>query len=379
MRIAQVVASYYPKIGGVEANARRLALGCVQAGDQVTVFTHQLDDSPAEEWIDGVRVLRFPLTVKGKIYQASLALFRSIKENAAEYDLVHAHSYHTLMGHAAARTHLPFVFTPHYHGTGHSSFRAILHQVYRPIGMRQLRAADAIICHSDAEKGLLLKHFPWTCAKLMTIPLGTDLIPVTHPDNTFELTDPTVLVVGRLERYKNVDLVINAFRQLSFPAALVVVGQGPDRERLERHAANCDPERPILFTGTISDELLHQLYARASVVVAASDHEAFGLSVVEGLAFGARVVASAIPSHTEIAESAGVDAPIALVDVRDSQKFTEQIEMLLLAGRPEANFPLRSWDDFVKEVRGLYSRVISVASSVSERPSARETVPRKSS
>ena len=358
MRIAQVVTSYHPKIGGVEAHARRLAHGCVQAGDQVTVFTHQLDDSPAEEWMDGVRVLRFPLTVKASNYQASLALFRHIKENAADFDLVHAHSYHTLMGHAAIRTHLPFVFTPHYHGTGHSSFRTILHQVYRSVGMKQFRAADAIICNSDAERRLLLKDFPWAGAKLTTILPGTDPIPAARTNNTFGLAEPTVLVVGRLERYKNVDLVIDAFRRLSFPAALVVVGQGPDRERLERRAGNSDLKRPILFTGRISDEVLHELFARASVVVAASDHEAFGLSVAEGLAAGARVLASAIPAHTEIANRVGPDAAITLIDVRDSRGLVQHLEQLLLAGRVTGeNFKLPSWADFVADIREVYARL----------------------
>ena len=358
MRIAQVVSSYHPKIGGVEANARRLAHGCAEAGDQVTVFTHQLDDSPAEEWMDGVRVLRFPLTVTGRNYQASLALFRYIKENAADFDLVHAHSYHTLMGHAAIRTHLPFVFTPHYHGTGHTSFRAILHQVYRSVGMRQFREADAIICNSDAERRLLLKDFPWTGAKLTTILPGTDPMPATRPANKFELVDPTVLVVGRLERYKNVDLVIDAVRHLSFPAGLVVVGQGPDRERLERHAGNSDPKRPVLFTGRISDDLLQELFARATVVVAASDHEAFGLSVAEGLAAGARVLASAIPAHIEIAQRVGPGAAITLIDVRDSRGLVQHLEQLLLAGRVTSeNFKLPSWADFVADIREVYARL----------------------
>ena len=265
MRIAQVVASYHPKIGGVEAIARRLAHGCVQAGDRVTVFTHQFDDSPAEEWMDGVRVLRFPLTLKGRNYQASLALFRYIKENVAEFDLVHAHSYHTLMGHAAVRTHLPFVFTPHYHGTGHTSFRAFLHRLYRSLGSRQFRAADAIICNSESERALVLRDFPWAAAKLVTIPLGTDVIRSAAGDDRLKLTEPVLLTVGRLERYKNVDLVIDAFRALPFPASLVVVGEGPERVRLEQYAKESAQGQQILFTGKISDRMLQQLFAQASV------------------------------------------------------------------------------------------------------------------
>jgi glycosyltransferase involved in cell wall biosynthesis len=359
MRIAQVVSAYHPHVGGVETHVKRLAHGCVEAGDQVTVFTHRIDDSPAEECIGGVRVLRFHLTVRAGNYPASIGLFRHLKAHAAEFDLVHAHSYHTLMGHAAMRTKLPFVYTPHYHGTGHSPLRAMLHRVYRPIGTRQLSASDAVIANSDAEKRRLLKDFPWIALKVTTILPGADLVgPAVADDNPLDLAGPIVLVVGRLERYKNVDLIVNAFGSISTDANLVIVGQGPDRARLESYANERAPDRSIHFTGRISDELLHHLLAKANLVVAASDHEAFGLSVAEGLAAGARVLASDIPAHNEIAEKAGTGAPIALVDVRDSRKFKEQMELLLRSGRGTSkNVRLPTWADVVAGVREVYAGV----------------------
>lgn len=361
MRIAQVVSAYHPRVGGVERHVDRLAHGCVEAGDQVTVFTHRIDDSPAEEWMGGVRVLRFPLTVRADNYPVSIGLFRHLKAHAAEFDLVHAHSYHTLMGHAAIRTRLPFVYTPHYHGTGHSPVRAMLHRVYRSIGTKQLTASDAVIANSDAEKFRLLKDFPWIAPKVTTILPGADLIgPAAADGNPLDLAGPVALVVGRLERYKNVDLVVDAFGSISANANLVIVGEGPDRARLESYASDRAPDRSIRFTGKITDELLRRLLARADLVVAASDHEAFGLSVAEGLAAGARVLASGIPAHHEIADKAGANAPITLIDVRDSRNFRDHMEILLQAGRAGGdNFPLPSWADCVGNVRGLYLTVLS--------------------
>ena len=202
MRIAQVVSAYHPHIGGVETVVQRLADGCAEAGDQVTVLTHQIESSPAEERMCPVRVLRFPFTVAASNYQVSLKLFRYLHRNAGEYDVVHAHSYHTLVGHAAIRSGLPFVFTPHYHGTGHSLLRAMLHHVYRPIGSKQFRLADAVICVSDAERRLVLQI---SCAapKLVAIPLGTDIMRPPQIPNFRTPNAPLVLVVGRLERYNN--------------------------------------------------------------------------------------------------------------------------------------------------------------------------------
>jgi glycosyltransferase involved in cell wall biosynthesis len=362
MRIAQVVGSYHPLIGGVETHVHRLAYGCAEAEDRVTVLTHQLDDSPREEWTNNVRVLRFPLTVKAKNYLASASLFHYLKSHAADFDLVHAHSYHTLMGHAAMTSKLPFVFTPHYHGTGHTNLRAILHRLYRSFGDRQFRAADAVICNSDAEQHLVLKDFPWTAGKLTTIRPGTDLLPPEMNDEKIQLIEPIILTVGRLERYKNIDLVLNAFRGLPFSASLVVVGEGPDRARLERAAKASESGRPIVFMGKVSDQMLHQLFAQASVVVSASDHEAYGLTVAEGLASGARVLASAIPAHAEIAEKAGVGAPITLADPRNTRMFAEHMAALSLAGRvANTHLYLPSWTDFVKDVREVYVRVCGPA------------------
>ena len=49
----------------------------------------------------------------------------------------------------AVRSGLPLVFTPHYHGTGHTPFRTFLHRLYRGAGAT-VRAAHAIICVSHA-------------------------------------------------------------------------------------------------------------------------------------------------------------------------------------------------------------------------------------
>lgn len=358
MRIAQIVASYHPMIGGVETHVRRLAQGCAEAGDDVTVLTHQVDGSSLDEWINAVRVRRFPLTVSYRYYPLSLSLFRYLRSHAADFDLVHVHSYHTLVGQAAVGCDLPLVFTPHYHGTGHTPLRAVLHRVYRPVGARQFRAADAIICVSDAERDLVINDFPDVVGKVGTIPNGTDPKPFVPDEDSTNRSEPVVLTVGRLEQYKHVDLIIDAFRALPTPAILLVVGDGPDRSRLERHAKASEPGWPVRFTGRISDSMLDRLLGQAKVVTSASDHEAFGISLAEGLASGAQVVASAIPAHVELARLAGKGAPITLVDSRDVRQFTYSIAAALRADRaPAGDVKLPSWTEVIADIRDLYSRV----------------------
>jgi glycosyltransferase involved in cell wall biosynthesis len=306
-----------------------------------------------------VRVLRFPLTVSSRAYPLSLSLFRYLKRHAADFDLVHAHNYHTLVGHAANRSRLPLVFTPHYHGTGHTPLAISLHRLYRGVGARLFTAASAVVCVSQPERDLVARDFPCAMTKIVVIPNGADAGRTSSEEDQIMPGTPVVLTVGRLERYKNVDLIIEAFRALPTPATLVVVGDGPDRGRLEQCAEASRAGWPVIFTGSISDTSLDRLYVQANVVSSASDHEAFGLTLAEGLASGARVVASSIPAHAAFARMVGMEGPVTLVDPRDTRRFTDVLAASLGAGRvPPSNLELPSWAEVVETTRELYSQVL---------------------
>lgn len=94
------------------------------------------------------------------------------------------------------------------------------------------------------------------------------------------------LCVARLLPYKNVDLVIDAAR--SHPdAGFVIVGDGPDRGRLEgivKEAAR-DGHTNVVLLGRVTDAELRWLYAGSRALVAAS-YEDYGLSPLEAAAFG---------------------------------------------------------------------------------------------
>ncbi|MDM8083264.1 glycosyltransferase [Cellulomonas cellasea] len=89
-----------------------------------------------------------------------------------------------------------------------------------------------------------------------------------------------LLCVARLLPYKNVDVVLRAAQRLG--ARLVVVGEGPDRGRLERLA---QPIHGARLLGRVSDAELRWLYGNCSALVAAS-FEDYGLSPLEAAAFG---------------------------------------------------------------------------------------------
>jgi glycosyltransferase involved in cell wall biosynthesis len=107
-----------------------------------------------------------------------------------------------------------------------------------------------------------------------------------------------VVYVGRLERYKNVDVLLRAMARLSrrIPdAELTVVGEGSQRGQLERLAAELGLAGRTRFTGFVRDEERDALLARARVCACASAKEGWGLTVIESNAVGTPNVATDAP------------------------------------------------------------------------------------
>ncbi len=94
------------------------------------------------------------------------------------------------------------------------------------------------------------------------------------------------LCVARLLPYKNVDVVIDAVQQVP-GMRLVVVGEGPDRDRL---AARVRDHGRVRLVGRLPDEQLRWCYRQCAVLVAAS-YEDYGLSPLEAASFGRPTVA----------------------------------------------------------------------------------------
>ncbi|RDI66747.1 alpha-1,6-mannosyltransferase [Nocardia pseudobrasiliensis] len=138
------------------------------------------------------------------------------------------------------------------------------------------------------------------------VPLGVDLemfSPRRHDGRLrAELGGEYPLLVhcGRLSVEKRVDrsiAAVHALRRTGRDSRLIVVGDGPRRESLERLARGLRPlsdgRAAVHFTGFVDDRTkLATLLASADVSLAPGPHETFGLAALEALAAGTPVVAS---------------------------------------------------------------------------------------
>lgn len=113
-------------------------------------------------------------------------------------------------------------------------------------------------------------------------------------------TDPVFAYVGRLKKYKGIDIVIQAFARADIPhARLEIAGSGDYSDELERLAAALGLGDRVRFLGYISPEEKRGLLRRAWASVFASPKEGWGLTNLETAACGTPVIASDSPGLRE--------------------------------------------------------------------------------
>ncbi len=117
-----------------------------------------------------------------------------------------------------------------------------------------------------------------------------------------------LLFVGRLVPYKGLDVLLTALSKAKLGIPLIVAGEGPERERLTSQAKRLGVA--AAFLGRVADDELPRLYRRAKLTVLPSVNrqEAFGISLIESMACGTPVVASALPGVADVARLGGLVA-----------------------------------------------------------------------
>lgn len=109
---------------------------------------------------------------------------------------------------------------------------------------------------------------------------------------------PLLIHLGRLRRYKSVDVVLRALvriRQVFPDAELHIVGDGPDRVRLQTAAFRLGLSRCVHFRGYLPREEVVHLLHRSQLFLNPSPKEGWGLTVIEANECGVPVVASRRP------------------------------------------------------------------------------------
>jgi glycosyltransferase involved in cell wall biosynthesis len=229
--------------------------------------------------------------------------------------------------------------------------------------------AGAIVVNSGATAARL-RQWPRAAAKVTVVPNGVDLVRFAPGPADPALSraldlDPSVPVVGyfgRLEHGKGVDVLIEAAAQLHtrLPVTFLFVGDGPLREALAARATAIG--LPARFAGQRDD--VPALLRLCAAVVLPSRQEAFGRVLIEAMAAGVPVIASAVGGIPEVCAD-GVTA--LLVPPEDPEALAVAIALTLTdqvatAARVEAaRVDVRARFDLAahaSRVLGVYARAL---------------------
>jgi len=353
LKIAQICPRYFPDIGGVETHVKEISERLVKAGHDVEVITTDSGGKLSKrDVINDVKVTRFRSFAPGDAYYFSPQIYFYLKKQ--NYDVIHAHSYHALPALFAAMDKCDgkFVFTPHYHRSGHTSFRNLLHKPYRFFGKLIFSRADTVICVSEYEKKLIESDFK-VAGKTVKIPNGINLEEFEHLNRQKKKDGEKILLyVGRLEEYKGVQYIVQSLPELQ-EFRLRIVGKGPYEEELHTLAKNLRVAERVEWLKNLSREELLECYAEADVFLMLSSHEAYGITVAEALAAGMPCVVakgSALEEFVDGENCVGIGDPIEVKDIvlKIEAQFSKKKQS------NEIRTKIASWDYIVNQLLLTY-------------------------
>jgi glycogen synthase len=360
LRILFATARYLPERGGTEIHTHEVAKRLAERGAEVTIATTVRSGAFEPESTEAsVRVLRVRSWPANRDYYLAPELARVIRDNPV--DIIHCQGYHTLVAplamSAALRAATPYVVT--LHSGGHSSalrhrFRPAQAWLLRPLLMR----ARQLVAVSSFEADLFARRLHLPRDTFAVIPNGIDLpaplakVPPSDP--------PVILSLGRVERYKGHQRVIEALPALSRARpgiSLRVVGSG-GYERQLRLLAERLGVADLLEIAPVSAEDregMARTLSKAAVVASLSEYESQGLAIQEALALGRPVVVSDGTSLGELGRHRNVRA---LGRAARGEEVAAAILALLDA--PPAEPPvLPTWDDCTAALLELYEETLA--------------------
>lgn len=217
---------------------------------------------------------------------SAAGLVRDLRRYRA--DLVHTHLVHADVYGALAAGRATLVSTKH----NDDPFRT---GPFRHVERLLTRRAAKAICITESLARFNREQVGLPAEKLEVIHYGMDEPPAAWAPDKLELPDGKIVVaVTRLVPQKGLDVAVEALAGID--ATLVVLGEGPERERLEAQARELGVR--LLLPGRVGD--VASVMRRADVLVHPARWEGFGLALLEAMLAGLPVVATRVSSIPEI-------------------------------------------------------------------------------
>lgn len=305
MKILITTDAYENMINGVAVSVHNLYSALKAAGEDVRILTlspnhssyqegdvYYIRSAPLKIYPDTRATLSFNDPLLKDILawapeiihsQCEFFTFLFAKKIAKELNIPIVHTYHTL-----------YEYYTHYFCPNQRLGKKIVELSSRFICNR----ADAVIAPTE-KTARILENYK-VDSPLHVIPTGLSLERLQKSDAKNSYKDlkaqlqipehaPVILTLGRVAREKNIDFLIRQMadtRLQNLNLHFVIVGDGPDRNRLEQLVSELKLQQTVHFTGMVAPEDVSTYYRLGDVFVSASSSETQGLTYIEAMACG---------------------------------------------------------------------------------------------
>ena len=294
----------YPTYGGSGAVATELGLALAERGHEVHFVSYdqpfRLGGFRERVFFHEVEMEDYPL-FEHPPYALALAVALHDTARKEELDLVHMHYAipHAASAYLAKQmlaTERPLKIVTTLHGTDITLVG--LHPSFHAITRFSILESDGLTAVSEYLRDETVRDFSVPSSRIEVIPnfIDTsvwrpDRVPC-HREKLAPGGEKIIMHISNFRSVKRVEDVVEIFSAISskVPARLVLVGDGPDRPRALRRAAELGVQDQVLFLGKHSS--VDELLSCADAFLLPSENESFGLAALEAMACGAPVIAS---------------------------------------------------------------------------------------
>lgn len=341
MRILVFSPFYPPHKGGLESHSDEFNKYLSAQGTQVSVFTPRIpQDSPEREIRhDGVGIIRFPALELihnyplPKFWQKRFwQLWQELYTKP--YDVVVSRTrffFTSLMAlRFAKKTALPLVHIEHGSDFTHfnNSFKTWLGMLYdRTCGAFVLRHSDRVIGNSEASARFVYQLSGRDCTVIYR-GVEKEIILATAPNDSIKKLYPEKLIigfVGRLIDGKGVYDLIDAFSLIQHNAVCFIIGNGPEKSRLERIAKERGVADRVVFFGEKSFTETIALLKIFDIFVNPSYVEGIPTSVIEAALCHKAIIATNVGGTREIITGTGDGFFVTPHDIPDLKNKLEHL------------------------------------------------------
>lgn len=299
MKILELTRSFYPSIGGMEKFvADRLKIYDSLGYDYNVITTNHIEKKINEAEQNFVKHLKSYTP-----YEITPQLSNAMK---TDYDVLSVNQigyyYSEYAIRQAFKKNKKIILTPHYYF--HTNKYKVIKKIHsKYILPKTLSLVDSIICFTEIEKKFWIKNFPNISEKIKIIPhyinqpdinLKTELL----PQKDF------LLYLGRVEKNKRLDLLLNAFNEVNINYDLYLTFSNNELSSSLQKIVK--ENKKIKLLGTVSEEEKHSLLTKCSALVLPTEYEAFGIVNLEASFYKKPLIISDLEIFKDVLNPNGV-------------------------------------------------------------------------